>query len=380
MRKFGIELEGIGMSQCEVADLLRANGIPCHNEGYTHDVMRKWKVVWDQTLQRSASSSFELVSPPLEGEAGIAEVERVVKLVNNAGAGVNRDCGIHVHVDMNNAKPRHIANVYNRYRDFEEVIDAFMPVSRRGNNNTMIYSLKDSAKLAPRSTARATVQQRSNRYCKVNLKSFITYGTMEFRHHSGSFNVSKVTSWIKFLLQFVDASEVEAPGSAQHPGLPPKLQAVVDYIDSNAPRNAAALAQGIGSTADSVYTMISMLRARGWNISKFQGRYVCSGGQLRSDASNAPALPSKLQSVVDYIEANRPTRAVQIAWGVQSTADSVYTMISTLRRKGYTIDKDSAGAYAVGHAPAAGDDDTLWRGVDDALKTYYARRTSVLAS
>ena len=268
-RKFGIELEGIGMSRAEVANLLNTNGVECSNAGYTHQVMRKWKVVSDSSVY----GGFELVSPPLQGEAGVEEVRKVVRLVNNAGGGVNRNCGIHVHVEMSNATPQHIANVYNRYKTYEMDIDKLMPESRRANNNCMCRSMVRQPQLNPAQTARATTAQRRDRYYKLNLACFVKYGTIEFRQHSGSFNSSKVCNWINFLLEFVEASKELQGQVRNNPAISGKSEAIVDYIQADRPTSASQIAQAIGSTTDSVYSMITGLRNKGYTITKNQQGY-----------------------------------------------------------------------------------------------------------
>ena len=43
-----------------------------------------------------------------------------------------------------------------------------------------------------------------SRYFKLNLQSFNRYGTVEFRHHSGTTTFSKIKNWILIYSRFVD--------------------------------------------------------------------------------------------------------------------------------------------------------------------------------
>ena len=68
-RKFGIELEIAGISQATALRALSAAGIQAQAEGYNHNTRSHWKLVRDASVR----GGFEVVSPVLEGEAGIAE-------------------------------------------------------------------------------------------------------------------------------------------------------------------------------------------------------------------------------------------------------------------------------------------------------------------
>ena len=70
-RRFGVEIEFLStITISQVLDSLRAAGIEVESMGYSHRTTPHWKVVHD------GSCGYELVSPVLEGEAGIEEVRR----------------------------------------------------------------------------------------------------------------------------------------------------------------------------------------------------------------------------------------------------------------------------------------------------------------
>lgn len=282
-RRFGLELECIGMNAQRVTDLLRNAGINVADyAGYTHRVSGQWKVVTDS----SVPNGCEVVSPPLKGNAeGFAEVKRVCEILNDAGCDVNKDCGSHCHIELNDATPEHIANIYNRYRKFEALIDSFMPRSRRGENNSYCKSLSTLSRLAPQATNDATCRQRTNRFYKVNLCSFVKYGTIEFRQHSGSLNGSKLVKWVTFLLEFVDASKVAvAPAVAEAQVTPSRhgvygrlrghSRAIVDMLQGNTfGLTAQTIADQLGTTRASVQSIVCRLRRQGYHIST--GRRYC---------------------------------------------------------------------------------------------------------
>ena len=75
-RKFGIEIEFVNANRETLAQKLVANGIPCFYEGYNHTTRGHWKIVTDATVR----GGYELVSPPLQGEAGLLEVKKVLAI------------------------------------------------------------------------------------------------------------------------------------------------------------------------------------------------------------------------------------------------------------------------------------------------------------
>lgn len=285
--RFGIEIEATGMQPTEVARLLNENGVTCSEPGYTHRVMDCWKAITDG----SVSGGFELVSPPLEyNDANLALVKRVVCLLNDAGCDVDRRCGLHVHFDVNSLEPQHVANIYNRYKKFEIQIDRLMPQSRRENNNTYCKSLQYRPEMSPRQSLQETINTAcdGSRYYKVNLCSYVKYGTIEFRQHSGSVNSAKVCNWIKFLAQFIEASRpeqvVEQAPVAQPELVRPsrnfkgKTKAVIELLENTAIEARAARLRGdwrynnldaqqiaaqVGSTPASVQSIICRARRAG---------------------------------------------------------------------------------------------------------------------
>lgn len=275
-RRFGVEIESFGMTRPEVAQLLCANGIPCVDVGYSHRVLTTWKVVVDASIRegRSNQMGFELVSPPMSGPEGLAEVARVVELVNAAGCDVDKTCGIHVHVEANDLTAREIANVFNRYRKHEEEIDRAMPASRRGSSNRFCKSIRTLPELAVHATAQQTAQQVTDRYYKVNLTSYVKYGTIEFRQHSGSLNAAKITTWIRFVMQFVEASRLtNAEVAVDLCGrLRGKTRTIVELLQSDQ-MTVDMLASRIDSSVITTRSLIRSLRLRGIQVRNAGHKY-----------------------------------------------------------------------------------------------------------
>ena len=209
-RKFGIEIEFVNANRETLAQKLVANGIPCFYEGYNHTTRGHWKIVTDATVR----GGYELVSPPLQGEAGLLEVKNVLNILHECKRNadmdmVNMSCGLHVHLDASDLDGTDIYWIVKRYKDNETAIDGIMPTSRRGDAR-WCRSIKSSWKsnlLKELNTIEANARQQFRRECKVNVAyAYARHKTIEFRQHSGTTDYNKIANWIEFLQYFVEQS------------------------------------------------------------------------------------------------------------------------------------------------------------------------------
>jgi hypothetical protein len=149
---------------------------------------------------------MELVSPPLKGADGLAQLETVCKVLNELGAKVNRSCGMHVHHDARHLELDEWKNLVKSYIKYEDTIDLLMAPSRRGNGNQWCRSLKCSYagytvdELWARVDRSYDIYNLQNmfgtRYVKLNLEAAAVHGTVEFRQHGGTTNFAKIAAWI----------------------------------------------------------------------------------------------------------------------------------------------------------------------------------------
>lgn len=264
--RFGIEIETIGLSPARCAEVLRAANINAQAEGYNHRTQSHWKCTTDASIGRN---NCEIVSPPMDVDSttSMLQVGIVLQALRNAGARVDRRCGIHVHIEVRDESKATIANVFNRYKRFESEIDRMMPPSRRGARNGYCRSLAGFRDMAPNLLSTQVANYCGTRYVKVNLKSYIKYGTIEFRQHSGSLNTEKVVNWICFCRDFVKASRPTHPSvpTVQTPRLKGKKLAIYNLLKREAlkPEQIAELTQ---STKKSVQSMVCHMRKAGIQI------------------------------------------------------------------------------------------------------------------
>ena len=205
-RKFGVEIEAFNIDRHDLARALRQAGITVEAESYNHNTRPHWKIVTDASL--SGTQTFELVSPILEGQAGLTELETVCRVLKAKRALINRSCGLHVHFDAEQISLSQTKNLLFNYAGYESIIDSFMPNSRRGSSNTFCQSLTHLTGRIDGASSMQTLTNSvmTNRYFKVNLQSYSRHKTIEFRQHSGTVEFEKISNWVLFLHNLVEYS------------------------------------------------------------------------------------------------------------------------------------------------------------------------------
>lgn len=218
-RRFGVEIEAYGIESRRLAQLLTDAGVTTYYAGYTHTTRSTWKIVPDASLPHT--NSFELVSPPLQGEDGLAQLKTVCRVLNENGANVSRYCGLHVHVDAEGLSFQRIRNVVKLLVKYEGCMDQLVAHSRRGDQNYYCRSVRsaianhlycdpsDLARIFDRinrttSTSALWALMGGNRYRKINLDALSRHRTIEFRQHNGTTNYEKIAAWVGVAVGMVE--------------------------------------------------------------------------------------------------------------------------------------------------------------------------------
>jgi hypothetical protein len=210
--KFGIELECFNVDMSVVVTALRnVAQVNAHSSSYSGREYSVWQVKYDGSIQ--GNNGFEVVSPILEGEAGIAEVQKVCDALVAIGAQVNKSCGFHIHHDATGWGIQKFRNLFKRFVKFENALDSVQPESRRGDNNRYCKSIvKTFAQIDQCNTVNGLAMlYDNNRYFKLNLQSFFRQGSVEFRNHAGTVEAAKVINYIRLTSAMVcDAGDKTA--------------------------------------------------------------------------------------------------------------------------------------------------------------------------
>ncbi len=266
-RMFGVELEMVGITREQAVRALRLVGIHVESEDYNHTTRTHWKIVPDGSVH----GGFEVVSPVLQGEEGLEQLRTVVTALDDMGGAVNRTCGFHVHFDAADLGVEHIRAIVTRYAAHEAEIDAFMPPSRRGNANRYCQSVVgvvQNSRFCTATTLQELLSVQGGRYFKVNLQSYNTHGTVEFRQHSGTLNAPKAVNWVRLLDSFITETKrrVDAPATQVNV---PSLQGVSAQLAAmfaEGPVSLEAMCQRFDWQVHSARAAVTRLRQAGMDI------------------------------------------------------------------------------------------------------------------
>lgn len=215
-REFGIEIESFGIRKGRLAGLLRDAGIQAKVTARNSITCSYWKVVNDSSI--SGEDRFELVSPILRGQTGLHEVEKVCSILGEAGARVNKSCGLHIHFNARQLTITDWQNLFKNYINLEMDIDSIMPGSRRASNNRYCKSMlhnftskNEAFEAIDRAGNVAALHSnitQNDRYFKLNASSYQRHGTIEFRQHSGTVDFEKISHWIKLCDVIINRSRI----------------------------------------------------------------------------------------------------------------------------------------------------------------------------
>lgn len=203
---FGVEMECF-VARGSIRLAAERTGMAYEYEGYNHnDGHSYFKFVTDGSL--IGDNPIECVSPILKGFTGKLELQNALRTLNEAGASVNRSCGLHVHIGAAHLTAKQYANVFANYYHLEPIIDKFMARSRRANNNRYCHTLRNHANLTQCEDVESVLSELNrDRYHKVNPMAYLSHKTIEFRQHQGSTDAKKILNWIAFCGKLVNWSK-----------------------------------------------------------------------------------------------------------------------------------------------------------------------------
>lgn len=215
MPKFGIEIECFNLPT--VPREIYAMGWSNHGDGSIR-----------------GRNSAEIVSPPLMANAqSYRDVKKVMKLLREAGARVNRSCGMHVHVEVERAVRgglnygNFFETLVSRYENLEPYFDTLVPPSRRADENEYcqgIESLRSEISCCGAEDLFGLseldevddILESMDRYFKINITSFARHGTVEFRHFGGTLNGTKAVAWVRTCVAFMEAAREHCKITSPH--------------------------------------------------------------------------------------------------------------------------------------------------------------------
>lgn len=201
---FGVEIECYNVVRDYLIAQVEQRSIRIQSQNYNHaDTKEFYKIVSDGSIQ--GNDANEIVSPILKGKQGENSLQAVCDSLNAIDAKVNKSTGLHIHFDASVISDSHFVNIFKNYAKLEKVIDSFLPLSRRDNNNTFCRGFANKS-FDSCETKEGVIRYLGSRYYKVNAESYLRHKTIEFRQHSGTTDYTKILNWINFLRKLIQFS------------------------------------------------------------------------------------------------------------------------------------------------------------------------------
>lgn len=234
---FGVEVEMTGITREKAARLVAEvlGTTPSHPESNCYhtrtiadQAARKWKIMRDSSITpiRNDDTSepldeyrVEFVTPPLN-YSDIELLQNIIRKLRENGAKAHSSCGIHIHVDGANhtaVSLRRLVNFMTARQDL--IYEALQIGDRESNwchklNKTLLDAMKKDKNLTKEKAEEIWYSRANDGYCGgidhqhynatryhgVNLHSFFTKGTVEFRLFNSTLHAGKIKAYIQFCL------------------------------------------------------------------------------------------------------------------------------------------------------------------------------------
>lgn len=234
---FGVEVEMTGITREKAAQIVAevlgtTLGHPDHSCYHTRIIKdmaaRKWKVMRDSSISPIRNDNgtesldeyrVEFVTPPLNYE-DIELLQTIIRKLKESGAKSHTSCGIHIHVDGANHNAQSLRRLVNFMTSRQDLIYEALQIGDRASHwcHKLNASLLDEMK-KDRNLTKEKAEQiwyssandgytggvnhehyNSTRYHGVNLHSFFSKGTVEFRLFNSTLHAGKIKAYIQFCL------------------------------------------------------------------------------------------------------------------------------------------------------------------------------------
>lgn len=236
-QKFGVEVEMTGITREKaaaiVAEVLGTTASRPDSTCYQTRIIadqaaRKWKVMRDSSItsiRNDGSDSpmdeykVEFVTPPL-GYDDIELLQNIIRKLRESGAKSHSSCGIHIHVDGANHNANSLRRLVNFMTSRQDLIYEALEIGSRESdwcqklNSNLLKAMKESQELTKEKAEEIWYSNANDGYCGgvshehynstryhgVNLHSYFSKGTVEFRLFNSTLHAGKIKAYIQFCL------------------------------------------------------------------------------------------------------------------------------------------------------------------------------------
>lgn len=235
---FGVEVEMTGITREKaatiVAEVLESTESTtpdrtCYcTRTITDQASRKWKIMRDSSINPQSSDDslealdeyrVEFVTPPLEYK-DIELLQNIIRELRKSGAKTDNSCGIHIHVDGANHNAESLRRLVNFMTSRQDLIYEALEIGNRADrwchklNSALLIEMKKDKNLSKEKAEQIWYSSANDgytggishehynhtRYHGVNLHSYFSKGTVEFRLFNSTLHAGKIKAYIQFCL------------------------------------------------------------------------------------------------------------------------------------------------------------------------------------
>lgn len=234
---FGIEVEMTGITRKKaaaiVAEVLGTTSSTPDSTCYKTRIIadhtaRKWKIMRDSSITPIRNDGgnasmdeyrVEFVTPPL-GYEDIELLQNIIRQLRENGAKSHSSCGIHIHVDGANHNPNSLRRLVNFMTSRQDLIYEALEIGNRADrwchklNSALLVEMKKDKNLSKEKAEQIWYSSANDgytggishehynhtRYHGVNLHSYFSKGTVEFRLFNSTLHAGKIKAYIQFCL------------------------------------------------------------------------------------------------------------------------------------------------------------------------------------
>lgn len=236
-QKFGVEVEMTGISRERAAQVIAEvfgttpsmpDGTGYQTRTIADEAARKWKVMRDSSITPIRNDGgfepldeykVEFVTPPLNYE-DIDLLQKIIRKLKESGAKQHSSCGIHIHVDGANHNPKSLRRLVNFMTSRQDLIYEALEIGNREYdwcqklNSNLLAAMKKDKELSKERAEQIWYSSANDdyvggidhshynrtRYHGVNLHSYFSKGTVEFRLFNSTLHAGKIKAYIQFCL------------------------------------------------------------------------------------------------------------------------------------------------------------------------------------
>ncbi len=186
--------------EIEVADFTNDPSI----EKRLEDVIAKWGGTLKGDGSVHGTHPFEINTAPARGQQFVKQIREICGVLREGKAGVNRTCGLHVHIDARDFAPNDLLKVAMVWRKVESQAMQRVAPSRRANGYCLPASAYIENALSHNTIDAFYNLSHAPRHMALNCSSYNYKKTLENRLHHGTTNSHKIISWARLNSKMVE--------------------------------------------------------------------------------------------------------------------------------------------------------------------------------